>query len=163
MVTGPGSAGKTCLIHYLKTASFLSGSEQTNGLDVTTMTNKESSVDYLMYDFGGQSVYATTHRLFLRSRAVFLIAWNPRTTDANYHDYARDVCIANAGAPLIFVSTHADDNNSPLSDQAEGELRSRYGANFRGYVHVSAKSGVGMDDLSKVRIFLCEAVAGRAA
>ena len=149
MVTGPGSAGKTCLIHRLKSSSFLSDSMQTNGLDVTTTTNS-AGVDFMFYDFGGQAVYSSTHRLFLRSRAVFLVAWNPRT-DASYHNYARDVLNANDDAPLIFVSTHADDSNSALTSQALEVLKSSYGSNFRGSVHVSAKTGAGMDDLSKVR------------
>jgi hypothetical protein len=150
MVTGPGSAGKTCLIHYLKESSFLENSMQTNGLDVTSFSNA-AGVDFMFCDFGGQGVYVSTHRLFLRSRAVTFVAWNPRV-EVNFHDYARDVLHANPGAPLVFVSTHADDNTPALTEPAQAELKVRYGANFKGYVHVSAKTGTGMEGLSKVRL-----------
>jgi len=146
LVTGPGSAGKTCLIHTLATGRYPDEEPgMTNGMDVQRV--EESDVELLFYDFGGQPVYASSHQLFLRSRAVFVVAWDPRIDAEPPHAYVRDVLDANPGAHILFVTTKADEGHAPPAAGLRGLLQDKYPANFKGLHQVSAKRG---DNLKKL-------------
>eukprot|EP00968_Pinguiococcus_pyrenoidosus_P025219 scaffold5717_cov120-Pinguiococcus_pyrenoidosus.AAC.2 len=115
MVTGPGNAGKTCLVEKLVHGAFPENTSQTNGIDVLRWTQPgDTGLQLLFYDFGGQPVYATSHQLFLRTRAIFVVLWNPRAeqvTDLQQfqlHSYVRDVLDATEHPAIIFVSSHKD-------------------------------------------------------
>src|SRR3546814_2639386 len=76
MVVGPGEAGKTTLVNRLKTDEFLSSASMTDGIAVNDW--QHDNVQFYFWDFGGQSVYLNTHRLFFSNRTIFLLVCNSR-------------------------------------------------------------------------------------
>ena len=82
-VTCPGEAGKTCLVSRLVRDEYSTSPPppMTNGMLEERIVD-ESGLELMFYDFGTvQSIYAATHQLFLRSRAVFVVVWDNRQTD----------------------------------------------------------------------------------
>eukprot|EP00968_Pinguiococcus_pyrenoidosus_P025606 scaffold6366_cov143-Pinguiococcus_pyrenoidosus.AAC.1 len=74
ILTGPPWAGKTCLVHRLVHKSFQRKRQMTPGVSLKSWKVPDADdLEFLFYDLGGQPVYATTHRLFLHTRACFLV------------------------------------------------------------------------------------------
>ena len=150
VVTGPGRVGKTCLVSRLvrNVDPTSPPPPMTNGMLEERIMDDDSGLELVFYDFGGQPIYATTHQLFLRTRAVFVVAWEDnRQTESPFDRYAKDVLDATPEALIIFVTTKADMGYAGLSPDEVGELEQAYGPNFAGYVHTSARDGRGSTDL----------------
>lgn len=81
MITGNGNVGKTTLMCALQSEAQRCTCEQdhssTDGIQIGVW--KERGIRYNYWDFGGQEVYHGTHRLFLASEALQLIAFDPET------------------------------------------------------------------------------------
>ena len=77
MVVGPGEAGKTALVHRLKTGEFLPSAQMTDGIEVNEW--RHDGVDFYFWDFGGQAAYLNTHPMFFSNRTIFLLVLNPRS------------------------------------------------------------------------------------
>ena len=78
MVLGNGRVGKTQLCRWLRKEPFDESVPSTHGVTVTSIpvtSNPDARLH--LWDFGGQDIYHATHSLFLRSRALFVIAWTP--------------------------------------------------------------------------------------
>ena len=151
IVTGPGEAGKTCLVSRLVRNEYPTSPPppMTNGMLEERIVDK-SGLELVYYDFGGQSIYATTHQLFLRSRAVFVVVWDNRQTDSQlFHRYAEDVLDASPKARIIFVTTKSDTGHASLSSDEVAELQQKYNENFAGYIHTSAQAGTGAIELTE--------------
>src|SRR5262249_53180262 len=105
-----------------------------------------------IWDFGGQDVYHGTHALFVRTRAIFLIAWTPEREWAGEHVYRgalfRDYPLAywldyvrhlgRSSIPVLVVQTRCDNPEDeavrpPLPDEALSAFT------FRKIVHYSAR------------------------
>ena len=143
IVSGPEYCGKTCLVRRLITGAFDAHTDMTDGVEIVRRLPQEADdglgIEMVFFDFGGQEVYRISHRLFLRTRAVFLVMWDTRDGLQSVHEYARDVLDATPKGPLIFVSSKADlEGTAPMLEEAK-RLRSKYGSNFFGYYHVSAR------------------------
>ena len=151
IITGPGEAGKTCLVSPLGRNEYPTSPPppMTNGMLEERSIDDDSGLELVFYDFGGQPIYATTHQLFLRTRAVFVVAWDNRQTDLPFHRYAEDVLDASPGALIIFVTNKSDMVHASLSSNEIDELKLKYGRNFGGYVHTSAKEGTGTAELQE--------------
>ena len=154
IVTGPGEAGKTCLVSRLVRDEYPTSPPppMTNGMleERIVLGVDESGLELVFYDFGGQSIYATTHQLFLRSRAVFVVVWDNRQTDSQlFHRYAEDVLDASPKARIIFVTTKSDMGHASLSSDEVADLQQKYNRNFAGYVHTSAQAGTGAIELTE--------------
>ena len=93
LLLGNGSAGKTMLAlnlnpHFNKAAKEIGGdyAGTTHGVqfwdwpDYDAEENQEHAsrkVSLHTWDFGGQEIYHSTHRLFVSRGSVFVILWNP--------------------------------------------------------------------------------------
>ena len=149
IVTGPGEAGKTCLVSRLVRDEYPgSPPPMTNGMLEERIVD-DSGLELVFYDFGGQPIYTTTHQLFLRSRAVFVVVWDNRQTDTPFHRYAEDILDISPNARIIFVTTKSDMGHASLSSDEVKDLQERYGQNFSGYVHTSAQAGTGATKLTE--------------
>ena len=110
VLTGPGSAGKTCLLRALATGELIGtpGAEvMTDGVDCglwsaaagderwkqlqpgqsvctrVTSPRQRSRVRISSFDLAGQAIYNVTHPVFFASpNLVVLLCWNPRAMDA---------------------------------------------------------------------------------
>eukprot|EP00975_Prorocentrum_lima_P000033 9729-Prorocentrum_lima.AAC.1 len=89
----------------------------TDGIVVTSLEVSAGgdTIEFLFYDLGGQEAYQTTHQFFLRTRAVFVVVWNPASLEESLtsdrcrvHRYARDVLDSAPEARMLFVTTRKD-------------------------------------------------------
>ena len=166
MVSGPVGCGKTCLVGRLSGGAFDAATAPTNGIDVRRWAQPgDTGLELLLYDFGGHPVYTTSHRLFLRSRAVFVVAFShlrggPPFADHALHAHAQDVLDASPDALVLFVTTKADSPAScALSVRELEALQRTYGRNFVGYHHVSSRTGEGLPSLLRELVDLADALA----
>ncbi len=125
IVLGNGRVGKTSLCRRLIENQFDPNEGSTHGVKFWTWKLKDAEGDEQrilvnVWDFGGQDIYYGTHAMFLRGRAVFLIAWDEETestsefrdetggfTHRNYPlqywlDYVNHV---SPGSPVVVVQT----------------------------------------------------------
>jgi internalin A len=139
-ILGNGRVGKSELFRRLRGDAFHGALPSTHGIQLGRFElcrhHDERPVFLNAWDFGGQDVYLGTHALFLKSRAIFVLAWHPEMeTDAPYTEavsglemrhrplqYWLDYIHSLAGdeARVIVVQTHcareSDEAAPPLRD-----------------------------------------------
>ncbi|WP_395826350.1 leucine-rich repeat domain-containing protein [Elstera sp.] len=128
---GNGGTGKTQMARHLRREPFNPAWDSTHGIQVTTATltgdeeHPESSILHL-WDFGGQELYHSTHALFLRNRALFLLLWSPdkepETAETLYAD-PLDYWSRNYPRSYWFdqIAEHAGTNSPVLRVQSKCE------------------------------------------
>lgn len=85
ILLGNSDAGKTSLLHYLKTGEFLTDRNSTHGLEVHRwLPDKKrfpslSNVAVSIWDFGGQEYYHDAYRLFMSANAAYMMLWDTET------------------------------------------------------------------------------------
>lgn len=97
ILLGNGRCGKTSLVKRLRGLPFDPKEDSTHGIQlweqeidfhpVDARDGDEASANLKIWDFAGQDLYHSTHRLFLQSRAIFLIC---RTDHPDGADPATD-------------------------------------------------------------------------
>jgi internalin A len=88
-VLGNGGVGKSELFGRLRGDDFHGKLPSTHGIQLghfELCRHHDDRPTFLnAWDFGGQDIYLGTHALFLKSRAIFVLAWHPAMeTDAPY-------------------------------------------------------------------------------
>ncbi|MBN8214881.1 MAG: leucine-rich repeat domain-containing protein, partial [Xanthomonadales bacterium] len=88
-ILGNGRVGKSELFRRLRGDAFHGDLPSTHGIQLGRFElcrhHDERPIFLNAWDFGGQDVYLGTHALFLKSRAIFVLAWHPEMeTDAPY-------------------------------------------------------------------------------
>jgi hypothetical protein len=79
LLIGNGSVGKTCLVHRLVDDKFKENWDSTHGI---SLRRKEDTLyNFNIWDFGGQDIYHATHRLFMKSNALYLVLWDTKTAN----------------------------------------------------------------------------------
>lgn len=141
-ILGNGRVGKSELFRRLRGDAFHGDLPSTHGIQLGRFElcrhHDNRPIFLNAWDFGGQDVYLGTHALFLKSRAIFVLAWHPNMeTDAPYTeavsglemrhrplqywlDYIRS--LAGDEARVIVVQTQcareSDEASPPLRDTA---------------------------------------------
>jgi internalin A len=84
-ILGNGRVGKSELFRRLRGDAFHGDLPSTHGIQLGRFELCRHHDDSLIFlnawDFGGQDVYLGTHALFLKSRAIFVLAWHPDMED----------------------------------------------------------------------------------
>ena len=88
-ILGNGRVGKSELFRRLRGDAFHGDLPSTHGIQLGRFElyrhHDDRPIFLNAWDFGGQDVYLGTHALFLKSRAIFVLAWHPdMETDAPY-------------------------------------------------------------------------------
>lgn len=89
IVLGNGQVGKTQLRRWLLNSDAMPlpydpAIPSTHGIEVLRGPLALPSGDELdgsVWDFGGQDIYHDTHSLFMKTRAIFVLCWNPEQED----------------------------------------------------------------------------------
>jgi internalin A len=84
MLLGNGTVGKTQLCRRLRCLDFDPTIPSTHGVQVQSITHPQG--EWHAWDFGGQDIYHSTHALFMRTRAVFVLVWSPASEGAGTHE-----------------------------------------------------------------------------
>ncbi|MHC9063716.1 leucine-rich repeat domain-containing protein [Nitrospira sp. CMX1] len=79
VVLGNGRVGKTQICRRLRGLPYDDTVVSTHGINVTAEPWADSTNEEILniWDFGGQDIYHGAHTLFMKTSAVFLIAWHP--------------------------------------------------------------------------------------
>ncbi len=84
MFLGNGRVGKTQLCRRLLDKEFDATISSTHGIQVHLLT--QETQNWHLWDFGGQEIYHSTHALFMRTRAVFVLVWSPDCEADTQHE-----------------------------------------------------------------------------
>ncbi|GAB2198111.1 leucine-rich repeat domain-containing protein [Sessilibacter sp. MAH4] len=88
MIIGNGRVGKTQICRQLSDLEFEKNSDSTHGITISSAAvPNHKTARFNLWDFGGQDIYHGTHALFMRNRAVFLLAWMPEMEESETHSY----------------------------------------------------------------------------
>jgi len=161
VLVGNGRVGKTSVVNRLIDGTFDGTQPSTHGIQLRQWALPDVLQDKLdgvplkvnVWDFGGQDIYHATHRLFMRTRALFLLVWDRQTEEQRYSldesgeryenfrlPYWIDYIKALSSSPVIIVQNKVDS----LKDKQSGygaELRDTYPPpqGILDFAHVSAR------------------------
>ncbi|MEL6942165.1 MAG: COR domain-containing protein, partial [Bacteroidota bacterium] len=123
ILAGNGRVGKTCVLKRLYLNKFDPEENSTHGIqlysDVFEQEKEGKTIPLLVnaWDFGGQEVYHATHRLFMQSRALYLVVWDEVTeqTDKAQEEIEGElVYFDNYQLPYWLHKSRALSGRSPL-------------------------------------------------
>lgn len=164
ILLGNSDAGKTSLLHYLKSGEFLTERDSTHGLEVhrwlpdAVRFPSLTDIAVSIWDFGGQEYYHDAYRLFMSANAAYLLLWD-EATDCNGHrltclksgdpeenlehfqisywlDTVRYYSGTSGRSPLMVVQNKTDKSGKHRLSQG---LHSKYGIDES--FHISLKNG----------------------
>jgi small GTP-binding protein len=125
ILIGNGGVGKTCLVKRWLDHTFDEKEPSTHAIQLRRhflkQLAKEQGFDDIqlqIWDFGGQDIYHATHRLFMQTRALFILVWDQQTENAlsqteKLNDNSE---ITYQNYPLLYWLDYAQNlgNNSPI-------------------------------------------------
>lgn len=93
ILIGNGRTGKTCLVKRWLDDTFDKNEASTHAIQLRSHflpeLAKAKELDYVqlnVWDFGGQDIYHSTHRLFMQTQAVFVLVWDAKTEQRAYQE-----------------------------------------------------------------------------
>jgi len=90
ILLGNGRVGKTCIVDAILGNEFEENEKSTHGIQLSVWDEVEIAGNkgrINIWDFAGQDIYHTTHQLFMRTRALYLLVWDVETENSASHEY----------------------------------------------------------------------------
>lgn len=90
ILVGNGRVGKTCIVDAMLGNEFEENEKSTHGIQLSIWEEIEidgNKVKINIWDFAGQDIYHSTHQLFMRTRALYLLVWDLETENSTSHEY----------------------------------------------------------------------------
>lgn len=141
LFVGDGGAGKTSLINRLISGDFNSEELKTNGIVKKAYKFNEITANF--WDFGGQTIYHSTHQFFLSKRSIYILVLDGRKEQEE--EYWLKM-IENFGEnSKIFVVINKIDEHHQASLN-ENFLKNKY-KNIVDICKISCKNESGLSDL----------------
>ena len=116
---GDGGAGKTLIIDRLmhdgeKSSNF--DGESTPGICISSKKYliEKDNIELHFWDFGGQAIMHSMHRLFLTNRTLYVVVANARDNKANEQAWywIRNIKSFADGSPILLLVNQKDQNPS---------------------------------------------------
>jgi internalin A len=149
LVVGEAKVGKTSLMKVLVNGrqAFNPHESQTHEINIQNwnVTVDGEAIKLNLWDFGGQEIYHSTHRVFLTERSLYILVLNCRDSEEqNRLEYWLKIIQSYGGnSPIIIVGNHADQQ--PLDINRSG-LLGKY-PNIKKFIETSCKKYSGIDEL----------------
>ena len=128
---GDGGAGKSLIIDRLMNDGNISddfNGESTPGICISSKKYSIGNevIELHFWDFGGQAIMHSMHRLFLTNRTLYVVVTNARDNKANEQAWywIRNVKSFANGAPILLLVNQKDQN--PSADVNKNGLRKEY-------------------------------------
>lgn len=152
LVLGQGAVGKTSLMNRLIQDKFDPLEPTTHGINISEwkvrVSNKnfDDPVRLKLWDFGGQEIMHATHQFFLTKRSLYLLVIDSRKGEheSNLNYWLKIIQSYGGDSPVLVVMNKCDEYRLNLNERA---LMREYAPNIRGFLHVSAKTGEGIEQL----------------
>ncbi|MGD1890823.1 MAG: leucine-rich repeat domain-containing protein [Cyclobacteriaceae bacterium] len=94
LLIGNGNVGKTQLAKRLAGEKQFQFNPNHNSTHAISLLRRHLPSDLIpaglqlnLWDFGGQDLYHGTHRLFMQTRALFLLVWDQKNETSDYHEW----------------------------------------------------------------------------
>ncbi|MDX2303768.1 MAG: COR domain-containing protein [Microscillaceae bacterium] len=91
---GNGSVGKTQIARRLAFTNAFEFKEEHESTHAISLLRRNLDCDFLregllmnLWDFGGQDIYHATHRMFMQTRALFVLVWDIENESMSSHSY----------------------------------------------------------------------------
>lgn len=167
---GNGSVGKTQIAKRLAEKEAFVFDSQHNSTHAITLLPTHIDCDFLpeglqlnLWDFGGQDIYHATHRLFMQTRALFVLVWDTENEANPYHTWEgvqykneplqywlKYASHFGKGSPILVVQNKVDteaQETSCLPTPEQARLKEEF-PNITDFWQCSAKTGHNFDALS---------------
>ena len=116
---GDGGAGKSLMINRLTHDGEISNDfngESTPGISISSQKYGigDDEIELHFWDFGGQAILHSMHRLFLTNRTLYVVVTNARDNKANEQAWywIRNITSFANNAPILLFVNHKDQNPS---------------------------------------------------
>jgi GTPase SAR1 family protein len=156
MLVGPGSAGKTTLVHRLLTEEFAAGQfSMTDGISMKEwkLSGANDDVPPLhlqlsLWDFGGQEVYMNSHPMLFSDKTLYLLVWNPRSGIPlhSLEEYVLNIRSRAKSGSILLVTTHAEEVDVSVS-RIQQSLRGLEKHDILSHHSVDSRTGAGIAEL----------------
>lgn len=160
---GDGGAGKSLIIDRLMKDGEPSpdfDGESTPGIKITSKEYqiKNDKIELHFWDFGGQAIMHSMHRLFLTNRTLYVVVTNARDNKANDQAWywIRNIKSFAKGAPILLLINQKDQN--PSANINETGLRKEY-PQIKGVSIVSALKDSAEEFNKLIRDEICKIVS----
>ena len=129
---GDGEAGKTSIMHALKSAEkrahHIRHDHRTVGIEIAEWYPEDVDVRFLIYDLAGQAVYFKTHQLFFFRKALYIFVWKAGNILEDSIQYWLDaIQIVVPGSWMLLIVTHIDEveekDLTAMCNQVKGIIR----------------------------------------
>ncbi len=81
LLCGNSGVGKSTILDRLLGKDFDRNKTSTHGIRIEQITLDDRDTTAWVWDFGGQEIYHSTHRLFLKGDAIALVVWDQKTEE----------------------------------------------------------------------------------
>ena len=165
ILIGNGRVGKTTLVKRWLDNVFDPQEPSTHAIQLRTHALNtlatEKSYDLVqlnIWDFGGQDIYHSTHRVFMQTQAVFLLLWDVLTEQALYQkdentpqktsgyqdtrhslmDWLSYVETLSKDSPVIVVQTKRGALGQEQDPPNKATIQEKYGTCLKGFLSVES-------------------------
>lgn len=88
VLLGNGGVGKTQIAKRLaEQARFVFNAQHDSTHGIVLLQRTLDNLNLNIWDFAGQDIYHATHRLFMQTRALFVLVWDVANETSPYHEY----------------------------------------------------------------------------
>lgn len=167
ILVGEPEAGKTSLLKVLKqgVTAFNIKEKQTDGINIVdfnfseldTFKNQKNlaGINAHFWDFGGQEIMNSTHRLFFTQRSIYILllkARNDIKTENQVRDWTKSIIALGGNSPIIVVGNQIDIN-SGFDFVNEYSIKNDY-KQIKAFLKISCNTGENIellkDELAKI-------------
>lgn len=146
IILGDSEAGKSQILHrlrYPKRDPKKFSGDVTPGIDIASrvLDTNAGRVRVNFWDFGGQEILYSMHRLFLTKNTLYVIVLNTRNDnqDEQAKFWLHYVELYATGAPVILVLNKVDQNPDAALNKRALMRKFRYTADIKDVLKLSAK------------------------
>lgn len=153
---GNGRVGKSSILDCLQGREFEENKESTHAIAIERLELPD--LECWVWDFGGQEIYHSTHRLFMGGNAIYVLVWDEETekigeasdpidselVNLNFklHYWVDFIRSESPNSPIIVVQNKSDNNWSfPSEEILPSDLNIRFITAF------NAQNGMGKEQL----------------
>jgi small GTP-binding protein len=143
---GEGGVGKTSLMHRLIDDSFNKDEKETHGVNIEKFKfdYEDKSIKINIWDFGGQHMQHSMHRIFFTSRTLYIVMLDHRKEDKSVYWLEHIKTLAKNSPVLVVINKCDSSKDRKFSEKT---IRRDYPNIKANFFYISSKTSYGLSDL----------------